>query len=166
MTMTIAPFDATARARIAQLINKSNQFNLTTRRYTEDEVADLERANDAIHWQVRLADRFGDHGMIAVVIVRAAGAVWSVDSWLMSCRVLERGVEQALMNALVARAADAGIEGIEGRYVPTPRNGLVRDFFDRMRFARTGEGADGTVRYRLDVAGYQPFETFIALKVA
>jgi FkbH-like protein len=89
MTITYQPFDATGRARIVQLINKSNQYNLTTRRYTEPEVFDAENAPEVFTLQVRLADIFGDNGMISVVICRPCqDGVWDIDTWLMSCRVL------------------------------------------------------------------------------
>lgn len=162
MRMTIAPFDRLGRARIAQLINKSNQFNLTTRRYNETQVADLESDPNAFGWQARLSDAFGDHGMIGVIIVRKDALVWRIDTWLMSCRVLERGVEQTLMNELVALAAAAGAEQIDGEYLRTDRNGLVEEFFDKMQFERLpgGERADKK-RYRLVVADYAPFPSAI-----
>ena len=91
MTITFQPFDATGRARIVQLINKSNQYNLTTRRYTDPEVAEAENDPEVFTLQVRLADIFGDNGMISVVICRPGEAgVWEIDTWLMSCRVLGR----------------------------------------------------------------------------
>lgn len=163
MEMTIAPFDAVGRQRIVQLVNKSNQFNLTTRRITEAEAASLQDDDQAIAWQVRLKDSFGDHGMIGVVICRKGAEVWTVDTWLMSCRVLERGVEQAIMNQLVAEAARGGARVIEGVYIPTDRNGLVADFYDRMSFSLKDTDASGRKTYRLTVADYRPFPTEIAL---
>ena len=107
MTITFQPFDATGRARITQLINKSNQFNLTTRRYTEIDVADAEA--HAYTLQIRLADRFGDNGMISVVICREAEArVWEIDTWLMSCRVLGRGVETMVLREILAAGRARG----------------------------------------------------------
>ncbi|RYF91943.1 MAG: HAD-IIIC family phosphatase [Caulobacteraceae bacterium] len=167
MRMTIAPFDAVGRARIAQLINKSNQFNLTTRRYTDAAVEAVESDPDVIGWQIRLVDRFADQGMIAVVIVRKPDpARWTIDSWLMSCRVLERGVEQTIMNQLVARAAAAGVEVLEGEFIRTPKNGMVETFFDRMGFAKLGEEQDGRVAYELKVADYRPLPSTIAVSQA
>ncbi len=96
MRMTLQPFDDTGRARITQLINKSNQFNLTTRRYTEAEVAAVQNDPTAFTLQVRLADTFGDNGMISVVICRRDRNDWNIDTWLMSCRVLGRKVEVAV----------------------------------------------------------------------
>jgi FkbH-like protein len=88
MTLSIAPFDPPGRKRIAQLISKSNQFNLTTRRYSEAEVASLQANADAVTVQARLADMFGDNGMISAVICLKNGRRWEVGTWIMSCRVL------------------------------------------------------------------------------
>ena len=89
-----------ARGRIAQLINRSNQFNLTTRRYSETEIAAMEAHPNVFALQVRLADRFGDNGMISVVICRDREDIWEVDTWIMSCRVLGRRVEEAVLAGL------------------------------------------------------------------
>src|SRR5581483_6064567 len=99
MTIAFAPFDAAGRQRITQLINKTNQFNLTTRRYTEAEIAALERDPSRFTLQVRLADRFGDLGMIGVVICGPGSGrfEWEIETWLMSCRVLGRKVEEAML---------------------------------------------------------------------
>ncbi|MBI1406282.1 MAG: HAD-IIIC family phosphatase [Caulobacter sp.] len=147
MTLTVAPFDAVGRGRIAQLIARSNQFNLTARRYNETEVAALEADPAVLTWQARLSDRLADHGMIGVVIVRRVqGPDWVIDSWLMSCRVLERGVEQALMNRLIAEARAAGAETLTGRWIDSGRNGLVANFYDRMGFSKVADG-----EWRLDL---------------
>jgi FkbH-like protein len=167
MRMQIARFDALGRARIAQLINKSNQFNLTTRRYNEVDVEALGADPDVIAWQVRLADAFGDHGMIAVVIVRKRSSeLWEIDTWLMSCRVLERGVEQTLMNELVAQARASGCKRIAGEYRRSERNGLVADFFDRMQFARleSESAVAAATRYVLETSDYRPFEVHISVE--
>jgi FkbH-like protein len=126
MELSIAPFDALGRARITQLIQKSNQFNLTTRRYSEADIEAIESDPRRLGWQVRLKDRFADHGMICVVIADKAAASWSVDTWIMSCRVLERRVEQAVMQVLAERAATSGAKELVGTYRSTPRNALVR----------------------------------------
>ena len=91
MACTNRPFDALGRARTAQLINKSNQFNLTTRRYTEADVAAMEADPGKLTMQVRLVDRFGDNGMISVAIFDKGAEEWRCDTWLMSCRVLDPG---------------------------------------------------------------------------
>lgn len=157
MTIHFAPFDAVARSRIAQLINKSNQFNLTTRRYTEAEVAALEADPACFTLQVRLADAFGDNGMIGVVICRPAGGDWEIDTWLMSCRVLGRQVESAVLDEIVRATAERGIEALVGRYIPSGRNELVKDHYAKLGFAAAGTEEGGTTLWRLPVAGYVPF---------
>ena len=149
MELSIAPFHTLGRARITQLIQKSNQFNLTTRRYSEADIEAIESDPRRLGWQVRLKDRFADHGMICVVIADKAAASWSVDTWIMSCRVLERGVEQAVMQALAERAATSGAKELVGTYRSTPRNALVKDFYIRLGFAPTGQTDDRTATYRL-----------------
>ena len=107
MEVTFQPFNATGRARITQLINKSNQFNLTSRRYTEAEVAEVEQDPNCFTLQVRLMDAFGDNGMISVIICRSTAAdVWEFDSWLMSCRVLGRRVQDAVLKQVLDHASD------------------------------------------------------------
>lgn len=161
MRMTIDPFDDAGRSRITQLINKSNQFNLTTRRYGEEDVRKMQDDPELMGWQVRLDDKFAQHGMIGVVIVRKDGTEWAIDTWLQSCRVLERGVEQCVMNSLFETAAEAGIEKIHSRYIPTDRNGMVSDFYSRLGFAVVDENDDGSVTYSCGVTDYEPHRTFI-----
>ena len=163
MQMTLSSFDGVGRGRIVQLINKSNQFNLTTRRYNDAEIRTLEADPSVLKWQVRLSDTFGDHGMIAVVIVRKGLPAWTIDTWLMSCRVMERGVEQAIMNELVAAARAANIAYIEGTYLRTDRNRVVEDFFPRMGFEKKNDGPENgrSAVYRLEVDRFRPFQSFI-----
>jgi FkbH-like protein len=161
MRLTAAPFDVAGRTRIAQLINKTNQFNVTTTRYSEAQVAALEADPDVITLQVRLTDRFGDLGVIAVVVARLRSAAdgvreADVDSWLMSCRALGRKVEEATLNLLAQAAVAAGAERITAFYHPTPRNGMVRDLFDRLGMTLAAEDADGGRRYTLSLKGWSP----------
>jgi FkbH-like protein len=159
MHADFAPFDAVGRARITQLINKTNQFNLTTRRRTEAEVVELERDRCAITLQVRLKDRFGDNGMISVVVGKQAGDELEIDTWLMSCRVLDRGIERAVLNELVAKAAARGVRRITGWYRPTAKNALVRDHYASLGFVnlsrQTGPHGDAT-HWALDVDSFAP----------
>lgn len=152
MELAIAPFDAIGRARIAQLAQKSNQFNLTTIRYSESEIEAIERDAKRLAWQIRLRDRFADHGMICVVIVDKAGTKWRIDSWIMSCRVLERGVEQAVMAELAARARREGASMLTGEYRPTARNALVREFYPKLGFTAAQGAEDNAIAYELDLA--------------
>jgi FkbH-like protein len=152
MVMTVQPFDELGRARIAQLIGKSNQFNLTTRRYTEIEVAEAETDPDCMTLQIRLADTFGDNGMICVIICRRRGRDWHIDTWLMSCRVLGRRVEEATLQEILFQARRAGIESLIGTYRPTERNSLVEKHYEKLGFALLEKKEDGTTLWRLDVA--------------
>jgi len=134
-------FDRVGLARIAQLINKTNQFNLTTIRYAEDEVAGMIGAAGVCGLQFRLVDLFGDNGMIGVVILRdEGGGVWGIDSWLMSCRVLGRQVEAAMLGVVVAVARGRGAMRLRGRFVASGRNDMVRDHYARLGFAAAGDG--------------------------
>ncbi|MGI4878245.1 MAG: HAD-IIIC family phosphatase [Janthinobacterium lividum] len=147
-------FDPLNRARIAQLINKSNQFNLTTRRYTEKEVAALETDPGKVTLQVRLVDRFGDNGMISVIIVDRA--TWEIDTWLMSCRVLGRRMEEAVLDQIVRAARVGGASVLTGRYIPSAKNRMVADHYARLGFA-PADGADGSggeTLWRLDLDAY------------
>jgi len=153
MTLSIAPFDSAGRKRISQLISKSNQFNLTTRRYSEAEIAAMQSNADVFAIQARLEDIFGDNGMISAVICRQAGPSWEVDTWIMSCRVLGRRVEEALLQYLVQQARPRGISEIIGRYIPTARNGLVRDHYAGLGFVQSGS-KDGETIWQLAVGGY------------
>lgn len=155
MVMEIAPFDDVGRSRIAQLINKSNQFNLTTRRYNEEAVREMTADPSLLCWQVSLSDSFGQHGVVGIVIVRAAGAEWSIDTWIQSCRVLSRGVEEAIMNSLFETALQRGAETVQGLFIETARNGLVADFYDRMGFERrAGDASAEGVLYACRVAAF------------
>ncbi len=153
MEIHFARFDRTGRARIAQLINKSNQFNLTTRRYTEADVAEAENDPSVFTLQVRLVDSFGDNGMICVVVCRQAEpTAWAIDTWLMSCRVLGRKVEQMVLREIIDSARDAGVATLVGTYRPTEKNALVRDHYEKLGFARIAELSDGTTTWSLPTA--------------
>ncbi|HEY1750703.1 MAG TPA: HAD-IIIC family phosphatase [Caulobacteraceae bacterium] len=166
MVLTIAPFDDLGRARIAQLVQKSNQFNLTTKRYSEAQIAAFQGDPRYVAWQVRLKDRFADHGMISVLVADAGAADWSIDNWVMSCRVLERGVEATLVNELARLALKAGARSLIGTYRPTPRNGLVRELYERLGFAGEAAAEDGERRYRLDLSSAALAPTLIEVVLA
>jgi FkbH-like protein len=161
MEIQFAPFDAQGRKRITQLINKTNQFNLTTRRYTEQQVAQFEASAEHYTLQISLRDKFGDNGMISVVICAVRAAEWEIDSWLMSCRVLNRKVEQAVCNRIAAAAKSAGAARLIGVYRPTERNGLACDLFSRLGFEKIAEPeTDGAQRWALHLERFQPLPTF------
>lgn len=155
MVLTVQAFDAQGRSRIAQLVNKSNQFNLTTRRYTEGDVAVLESDPDKFTLQVRLADKFGDNGMISVVIFDKGSDIWSCDTWLMSCRVLGRRVEEAVLDIVAKAAIAAGAKSLSGTYLPTPKNALVERHFEKLGFAKTADAADGATHWELPLNRYE-----------
>lgn len=157
MTITFQPFDATGRARIVQLINKSNQYNLTTRRYTDPEILEAEEDPTVFTLQVRLADIFGDNGMISVVLCRTSETqVWEVDTWLMSCRVLGRKVEHMVLREILHHAREAGIGTLRGVYKPSGRNDLVIDHYAKLGFSKVREEADGTTEWELQVEEANP----------
>jgi FkbH-like protein len=157
MIVTFQPFDATGRTRIVQLINKSNQFNLTTRRYTDAGVTEAENDPEVFTLQVRLADIFGDNGMISVIICRPGEShVWEIDTWLMSCRVLGRKVEPMVLREILDHARAAGIRKLVGAYHPTERNKLVVDHYARLGFAKIAEDPSGLTRWELLVDHADP----------
>ena len=161
MAISFAPFDAVGRSRISQLINKSNQFNLTTRRYTEAQVAEFEADASAHTFQVRLKDRFGDSGMIGVLIARRSEyrgePALDIDSWLMSCRVLGRKVEEAMLRELALAARAASMRWIVGRYIPTSKNGMVREHYAKLGFDADPMNAtcETETAWLLDISTYQ-----------
>jgi FkbH-like protein len=133
----ICDFTSMDVPRLVQLINKSNQFNLTTRRRTEAEIQALMQDSKFSCFSLRLKDRFGDHGLISVVIAREVENMMTVDTWLMSCRVLKRQVEDEVLNELVRRARNHDCVKLEGVFLSTPKNEMVRDFYPRMGFSLT-----------------------------
>ena len=162
MELLWSPFDAVGRGRIVQLINKTNQFNLTTRRCVDAEIERLSARADVLAMQFRLKDVYGDNGMIAVVVGEIAGTNLSLEMWLMSCRVLGRQVEDAMMNVVVEQARTRSVRRIFGRYIPTAKNGMVREFYRRMGFELAETAADGSTRWEMEVEGYRPRVTQIA----
>lgn len=153
MRLIWSKFEQDDLPRVLQLINKTNQFNLMTRRYTEDEIKAVK-----FGLQFRLVDRFGDNGLIAVVIGDRAHEDLYLNTWLMSCRVLGRGVERAVLNVTAERAKRAGYKGLLGEYHRTSRNQIVADLYSELGFVR----ADNLWRLPLD--SYKPHDTFIEAK--
>jgi FkbH-like protein len=152
MVVTFQPFDETGRARISQLINKSNQYNLTTRRYTEAEVAAAEHDPNCFTLQVRLADCFGDNGMISVVICKLARqGLWELDTWLMSCRVLGRRVESMVLQEVLSHARNGGVHKLIGKFIPSGRNQLVEGHYAKLGFTQTACEPDGVTVWELEV---------------
>lgn len=146
MVLTATPIGAAELARSTQLINKTNQFNLTTRRYGEAEVDRIASDPRSVALAIRLADKFGDNGLISVVLARPDAAIADdellIDSWLMSCRVLGRQVEEAVLEVLAEAATAAGYRALIGEYRPTDRNGMVAEHFPRLGFVQHPAPAD------------------------
>jgi FkbH-like protein len=151
--------------RLAQLINKSNQFNLTTRRRTEAEVLALVNEPSHICLSFRLRDRFGDHGLISIVIGRVEAGELQIDTWLMSCRVLKRQVEETVLNELARRASARGCSRLKGVYLPTAKNEMVRNFYPKMGFQAAAAGADRE-EYTLELADFVPRTTRVTVREA
>lgn len=163
MELRWQPFDSVGLQRIVQLINKTNQFNLTTRRYTESEVLSIMNTAGALTLQLRLIDQFGDNGIIGIVIGKPERDVIRIDTWLMSCRVLGRQVEEATMNLVASEAQRLGAARLIGDYVPTQKNGMVRDHYRKLGFESLGADDNGASSWSLELADYTPFPTFINL---
>jgi FkbH-like protein len=144
MHIEYGPVDAETIIRVTQLINKTNQFNLTTKRYTEEQVQS--RMTSPAYWcrWYRLKDRFADHGLIGVLMAETGVGVWKVDTWLMSCRVIGREVESFMFRDLVLNARSAGAKQIAARYIPTAKNDLVAQLLPRFGFS-AGAGIDSFV---------------------
>lgn len=164
MRASIRPFEPAAFERITQLVNKTNQFNLTTPRLVLAEIERLAGDPACVTRSARLRDRFADHGLISVLFGHLVGDTLVLDAWLMSCRVLGRGVEQHLFNHLLAEARARGLSTMVGLYKPTDRNGLVKQHYAALGFTRDGDLAGAEV-WRLAVADAAPIRTFIAEEV-
>ncbi|MFW6719756.1 HAD-IIIC family phosphatase [Streptomyces sp. MAR4 CNY-716] len=134
--------------RVAQLTQRTNQFNLTTRRLQQDEAASLAGSPGNLVLAIRCGDRFGDNGLVGAVFVRTDGPVWHIDNFLLSCRVFARGIEQGCLAALLEHARAEGAEAVAARYVPSTKNGKVRDFYPRNGFDAHGQSEDGTADFR------------------
>ena len=148
MELVIEPIDSGNIARAAELTQRTNQFNLTTRRFTPDELAALSASDTTEAYAFRLVDRFGDNGMIAVALLESSSDKMTIGSFLMSCRVLKRTVEDAVLAFVMERAASRGVQTIEGQYRPTKKNGLVADLYPEHGFKPAGMVGDTQVFVR------------------
>lgn len=158
MQAVAAPFDAFHYPRIAQLTQRSNQFNLRTVRYTESEIQDISRDPGHICLYFMLKDKFGDHGLISVVILdKQEEATLFVSEWLMSCRVLKRGMEEFIVNKIIQTAGEHGFQRVIGEYIPTAKNAMVKDLYEKMGFAPLGNN-----RFQAEVSTFPYHKTFIA----
>ena len=179
MRMHWTRFDAVGLSRIVQLVNKTNQFNLTTRRTNSEEVEQIIADPRALSLQIRLIDRFGDNGIISIIAGHLSGtggpgdelglpaAVKSGDlvlhTWLMSCRVLGRGVEQATLNLVIEEAKRLDARRLIGIYRPTAKNDMTRELYAGFGFGLLERASDGTTLWTLDLDTAAPAETFIQI---
>ncbi len=154
MQLLCSSFDELGFNRIVQLIGKTNQFNLTTQRYTEADVRAMMRNPSALTMQMRLTDIHGDNGVIGIVVGVRQAETLNIENWLMSCRVLGREVEQATLNLLCARASAMGCSRLVGVYRPSAKNDLVREHYRRLGFTLLESMDDGSTRWSLPLNTY------------
>lgn len=163
MTSVVSGFNKFNTPRVAQLSQRSNQFNLRTVRYTEADIEALGQNPDVIDLSFTLEDKFGDNGLIAVIIMKKQDEeTLFIDTWFMSCRVLKRGMEDFTLNTMVEAAREKGYKRIVGEYLPTPKNKMVENHYPSLGFQKL-EGTP-TAQYVLDVEQYQPRENYIKTK--
>jgi FkbH-like protein len=161
MKAQIGPIGDVEIDRCAQLIGKSNQFNLTTRRHSAGEVQAMATSPEWETCFVRLVDRFGDNGLISVLLARAQGRDLVIDTWLMSCRVLKRGVEHLLLNHVAELARKRGLTALIGEYIPTAKNGMVRNHYSDLGFSQIEGEPEGKTSWRLELENWEPRTHFI-----
>ncbi|MDD5422650.1 MAG: HAD-IIIC family phosphatase [Candidatus Omnitrophota bacterium] len=162
MEMAVWTFDDFNLPRISQLVNKSNQFHLTTTRYTEQELRSMRDDPKRICRSFRLRDRFGDNGLIsAVILEKKTPGEAVIDTWVMSCRVLSRSCEEFICREMITLAEEAGVKRITGKYIPTKKNRLVSGLYERLGFRTAGQEAEAFL-WSLDIGrGTTLPETFI-----
>ncbi|MBS0172252.1 MAG: HAD-IIIC family phosphatase [Nitrospira sp.] len=154
MQAIVTPFENDQLPRIAQLIGKTNQFNLTTRRHGMSQLEDFMQEANCIHLALRLRDRYADHGLVSIMIARRDGHTLDIDTWLMSCRVIGRTVEATMLEHLCRRALELGCTSLRGTYIPTPKNAMAAEAYAKQGFSRSSspEGTD-TWTYDLPANG-------------
>ena len=159
MVSEVRAFEEFSIPRVAQLTQRSNQFNLRTIRYTEEDLKLISNDPNYFTLSLTLEDRFGNHGLIGIIMLKKLDAdTVFIDSWIMSCRVLKRGMENFTLNTIVELAALHNFKKVTGEYLPTKKNGIVKDHYQSLGF----ESVDG--KWVLDVANYKPLETYIQNK--
>jgi len=166
MSVAFGPFTVVDHARVVQLINKTNQFNTTTRRYTSEEITYFANLPNALTLQFRLSDRFGDNGLVSAMILRSTPDhedVLEIDSWVMSCRVFGRQLEFEAMNIAVEAARQRGARAFIADYIASSKNEVISALYPSLGFAAVNETAptNGTTRWFLNFADYVTRETHI-----
>jgi FkbH-like protein len=166
MRAVIKPFERMYMQRIAQLTNKSNQFNLTTKRYSQEEIEAMANNQRFITLYGKLSDKFGDNGVVAVTAGEFDGEDCHIILWLMSCRVLKRDMELAMMDELVSQCLKRGVTSIIGYYYPTAKNTMVRDFYDTQGFTLISESDNGDKTYTFNISDeYKPKNKYIQIEL-
>ncbi len=155
MTGIIDDFIPVYLQRITQLTNKSNQFNVTTKRYTATEMEEVFESNEYIRLYGKLIDKFGDNGVVSVVIGHKNGDTLDMDLWIMSCRVLKRDMEFAMLDRLIERCREQDIKTVKGYYYPTAKNKMVKDLYARFGFDKLSEDEQGNSVWQLSVDSYE-----------
>ncbi len=163
MKAVIGPFSEAHVARVTQLTNKTNQFNLTTRRYTESEIRHIMESDHTVGLFGSLADKYGDNGIVSVMIGDVQGDICHIDLWLMSCRVLKRGMEQVMLNVMMEECRRRGVSLVKGKYIPTSKNGMVKDLYKGAGFTLTERGEDGSTAWECQTAEYEEQAAHIEL---
>jgi len=159
MLSDLKPFNKFTIPRVAQLTQRSNQFNLRTIRYTEEEILQIADSKEYFSLSFTLEDTFGEHGLIGIIILKNIdNESLFIDSWIMSCRVLKRGMENFTLNKIVELAKEKGFNRIIGEYIPTKKNAIVKNHYSDLGFEREGE------EWILELANFEPLETFIKTK--
>jgi FkbH-like protein len=141
----ITSVDAASLTRVAQLTQKTNQFNTTTHRYSEQQISAMAESPDWDVYAVRVRDRFGDNGIVGVVIVHDGNDVSDIDTFLLSCRVISRGVETSILSFLVERARTRQLRQVQGWFLPTKKNAPARDCYAEHHMKALAEQDGGTL---------------------
>jgi len=158
MVSSVKPFDSFTVPRIAQLTQRSNQFNLRTIRYSEEEISDISSSKEHFTLAFTLEDKFGDYGLISVIILKIQKRSLFIDTWIMSCRVLKRTMEFFVLNTIVESAVMNGYNYIVGEYLPTAKNELVKDHYKNLGFIPENG------KWKLDAKKYINKTTYISKK--
>lgn len=164
MKAQVMSFEPLNVQRVAQLTNKTNQFNLTTLRCSEDEIKGMQDEPQYICMCAKLIDKFADNGIVTVISAKEEKKKLYIKLWLMSCRVLKRGLEDFMMNCLIEEAKKRGIKQIVGEYRPTAKNSMVKDFYKERGFGLIKEDGVGNTEWLLEVVDYKPLDTKIRME--
>lgn len=152
------------RARLVQLVNKTNQFNLTTIRYTEEEMAQMLTSDTKKIFLYQVEDCFGDNGIVGVVIVETSNSEPMIEEWVLSCRVMGKNIEYAIAEDVEQRMIELGFGKLQGKYIPTQKNTPVENLYDKLGYQRIEEYQDGSSRYEISLKD-RPNRTFCATMI-